>query len=202
MIRGMLSGTETFQQAFRKMVQTLFMDFVTAMERMVEQWLLMELTKTSTTATQTAVRDAIQASSDKADLAGLFERALKSIGTSVQETFAGASAFFAPTLGPAAPAAAAGVAGAVSATALAGLPAFDIGSWSVPRTMAAVVHQGEMILPSSLADAVRGGGGGDLHLNFYGPVVDGKQWLNANRDHIMSAVSRAVRDGHPAAQGL
>ena len=39
MIRGMLSGTETLQQAFRKMLQGLFMDFVTAMERMVEQWL-------------------------------------------------------------------------------------------------------------------------------------------------------------------
>jgi hypothetical protein len=39
MIRGMLSGTETLQQAFRKMVRGLFMDFVTAMERMVEQWL-------------------------------------------------------------------------------------------------------------------------------------------------------------------
>jgi hypothetical protein len=90
MIRGMLSGTQTFEDAFCKMVQGLFLDFVTACERMVEQWILTELTQTSTTATQTAVRGAIQEQSNTADLAGLFERALKAIGASVQETFAGA----------------------------------------------------------------------------------------------------------------
>jgi hypothetical protein len=118
---------------------------------------------------------------------------------STQETFAGASAFFAPTL---APAASAGVAGAVSATALAGLPAFDVGSWSVPRTMAAVVHQGEMILPSSFAEAIRSGGqGGEVHVHLHN-LIGEKRWFEANQDHIMSAVSRAVRNGHPAAQGI
>jgi len=48
------------------------------------------------------------------------------------------------------------------------LPHFAVGSWNVPATMPAVVHQGEMILPADVADRLRkfggivGGGGGAL----------------------------------------
>jgi hypothetical protein len=110
MISGLLTGTETFQDAFRKMAQSLVMDFISAIERMAERWLISELFMTSTTATQRAVRDALQVESSKGDIAGLIERALTAVTASGQQTFAGATAWFSPTLGPAAPAAGAAVA--------------------------------------------------------------------------------------------
>jgi hypothetical protein len=69
--------------------------------------------------------------------------------------------------------------------------------------MAAVVHQGEMILPSGMAEAVRGGGGGDIHLHVHaldvGPV---RRFFEGNGEHIANALRQQFRNGHPAAQGF
>jgi hypothetical protein len=43
---------------------------------------------------------------------------------------------------------------------------YETGSWSVPYTGPALVHQGEMIIPAGAAAAVRaGGGGGNITIN-------------------------------------
>jgi hypothetical protein len=68
--------------------------------------------------------------------------------------------------------------------------------------MAAFVHQGEMILPAGMAEAIRGGGqGGEVHVHLHN-LIGERRWFEANQDHILSAMSRAVRNGHPAAQGI
>jgi hypothetical protein len=92
------------------------------------------------------------------------------------------------------------VAGAVSATALAGLPAFDIGSWSVPRTMAAVVHQGEMIPPAGMAAAIRSGGGVTVN---YAPNVQAldsrgvERVLMQHSEIVVKALAKEVRNCNP-----
>jgi hypothetical protein len=155
MIRGMLSGTQTFEDAFCKMVQCLFLDFVTACEPDPDDG----------DACGGARRDpgAVQHRRSRGPVRACSESYRRLGAGDLRRR----SAFFAPTLGPATPAAAAGVATGASATVLAGLPAFDIGSWSVPRTIAAFVHQGEMILPAGMAEAIRGGGqGGEVQSTF------------------------------------
>src|SRR6266702_3712499 len=42
---------------------------------------------------------------------------------------------------------------------------YERGSWNVPYTGPAVVHQGEMIIPAAAAAAVRSGSGGGITIN-------------------------------------
>ncbi|HUZ72678.1 MAG TPA: hypothetical protein VMU87_06815, partial [Stellaceae bacterium] len=59
---------------------------------------------------------------------------------------------------------------AAAAGAFAAVMAFDTGSWSVPATMPAIVHAGEMIIPADMAASIRGGGGlgGSVTVNLGG----------------------------------
>jgi hypothetical protein len=84
------------------------------------------------------------------------------------------------------------------------MPAFDIGSWYVPNSGPAVVHQGEMILPAALADAVRGGSGGST-INLHVHAIDAmsvRKFFENNGEHNASALHRQFRNGHPATQGF
>jgi hypothetical protein len=99
---------------------------------------------------------------------------VKAVGAGAAQTVAGVSGFMAPIIGPGAPAAGIAAGAAVESAALS-LASFDVGSWFVPRDMPAMVHRGEMIVPSynGLADQFRnrlsggglagGSGGGDTH---------------------------------------
>jgi hypothetical protein len=70
--------------------------------------------------------------------------------------------------------------------------------------MAAMVHQGEMIVPASFAEGMRNGGGGmgggttvNLHVN----AVDGqsvRRLFMDNGEHIAAALATQVRGMHPA----
>jgi hypothetical protein len=58
------------------------------------------------------------------------------------------------------------------------------------------------ILPAGMAEAIRGGGqGGEVHVHLHN-LIGERRWFDANRDHIMSAVQKAVRNAHQAAQGI
>ncbi len=57
---------------------------------------------------------------------------------------------------------------------------FDVGSWSVPATMPAIDHAGEMIVPADFAGAIRGGaasigGGGGFNITFATNMLDGEK---------------------------
>ena len=115
--------------------------------------------------------------------------------------------------------AAAGGGGFLSAigTALAGL-SFDKGSWEVPSLgnfdgksgFPALVHPGEMIVPSGpagpLRQALKGGGAGaggsstqvSAHASFHIAATDSQdvhRWLTANQRQVGKAVQKIVRNG-------
>jgi hypothetical protein len=86
------------------------------------------------------------------------------------------------------------VAGMIAANS--GVPSYDVGTYSVPRTGLALVHQGEAILPvGGPAEAYRagsGGGGGNVSVVFNAPVD--RDWWAANRTHIVEQIREATRD--------
>lgn len=87
---------------------------------------------------------------------------------------------------------------------------FAGGAWEIPSTMPAMLHEGEMVVPSKAAEVVRSGGQlgtnisnqkggntyGDMHFNAPLVHVDGG---NSNPSSIASQVSKALRSFHPAA---
>jgi len=75
------------------------------------------------------------------------------------------------------------------------IPGFDVGSWSVPSTMPAVVHQGEMILPADAAASVRQGtaslGGNSVT---FAPNFSGFIGTQAMINQIMPQLARALQN--------
>lgn len=139
--------------------------FAEVVEKMVVNWVLGEATETTTTVTGAQARAAAKLASSTASDAGTIASILKSIGASAAETFGGIFGFLSPVLGPAA-------AGEAKVLAVgAGIANFDVGSWSLPSDMIAQVHQGEMIVPSGPASAMRDalsggqGGGNTVHVH-------------------------------------
>jgi TP901 family phage tail tape measure protein len=89
------------------------------------------------------------------------------------------------------------------------LPSFDVGSWSIPNDMEAVVHQGEMIIPAGPAAAIRSGGfssgsaGGDQYsITMNINALDGANVANVlqsgtGQKVIISSVQNALRNLNP-----
>jgi hypothetical protein len=163
----------------------------------------------------------IAAADQSASAAGALswiDSALHSIATAAAQTFAGVTAFMAPTVGPAAPAFGAAAMGTV--TAVEGM-LYDTGAWSVPRDMIAGIHAGEMIVPQrgGVADEFRsfmagGGFSGDggrsvtvaPTVHFHNSPYDDsgfERLLNSNGGRLLKAVDHAVRNGaHLGLRGL
>jgi hypothetical protein len=112
-----------------------------------------------------------------------------------------------PVIGPALGAVAA-VGTFAAIEAYKNMASFDIGAWSVPRDMPAMVHAGETILPRPFADDYRsavsgrggdGGGagsGGDVHLHLHTPDAEGaRRFLLDNQDSLVEAIRGALRAG-------
>jgi hypothetical protein len=209
-LRGLLSGTETWRQAFKNTLAQLVIDFIENSEKMVVQWLAGEAAKTAATASGTASRVALQESGATALLASQGATMIRSILGSAAEAFAGVFGFLAPVLGPlaAGPAAAAQatVAGAAGAVASA-----DIGMWSVPADMLTLVHHNELIMPASEAGAFRDmlsgsaasmAGASNVSItpttHFHVNAMDGgsvSQWMRSNSGEMLRAINEAVRHG-------
>lgn len=202
-LRGLLGGTLTWAQAFKNILGDLLIEFIKWGEKKLLIYIAGEMAETEAKAAGTAARIGLSETEAAANMFSVLTRALKSIMTSVGETFAGVTAFLSPVMGPAAPAAGAGVAAGVEASALAMLPSFDVGAWNLPGDMVARVHQGEMIVPAGPADAVRdmlsgkgAGGGGGVSFNIN--ALDGQSveaWLRrGGAAQLATAISKHQRD--------
>lgn len=102
-----------------------------------------------------------------------------------------------------------------SALGLAGGPiaklvGFDVGSWNVPSTMPAIVHQGEMIIPAQQAAAIRAGtagigGGSSVGITMNVSAIDAKSFINLiNNPSILSTMAKnlgAYMANNPSVRG-
>ncbi len=211
-LHGLLSGTESWRDAFRKTLGDLVIDFIESTDRMVVQWIAGEAAKTAATAGQTAARTAIDQAGAAASLASQGAAMIRSILGSAAEAFAGVFGFLAPILGPfaAGPAAAAQ---ATVASAAGAVASADIGMWTVPADMMTLVHHNELIMPAAEAGAFRDllvtsasagerGGGGRVSIapttHFHVNAIDGgsvSQWMRSNSGEMLRSINEAVRQG-------
>ena len=160
---GLISGGETFGQAFGKLGEQMLARFVGWTAQMAEQWAVGELTQTAASTSGAAARTAVAAAAQASGLAASGAQALADIGNSAARAAAGAFAAVAatPVIGPA-------LAPAAAATALAAALEFGgqvvsaAGGWGqVPYDGAlASLHKDEMVLPSSIASPLRSAVGG------------------------------------------
>ena len=209
-LRGLLSGTETWRNAFKSMLSELLIEFIASTDRMVVQWVVGETARTAATATGTASRASLQQAGAAASLASQGATIIQSILGSAAEAFAGVFGFLAPVMGPfaAGPAAAAQ---ATVASAAGAVASDDIGMWSVPADMLTLVHHNELIMPAAEAGAFRSllstSSGADRdngHVSitptthFHINAIDGgsvSQWMRSNSTEMLRVVNEAVRHG-------
>lgn len=157
MLRGVLQGTQTWQQALRNMFDNLVMAYIESLAKQeiadiahqLKRLLLEQTTDTAITGWRSA---------SAADQAAADASAQLSDGSSMKHAARAAQATFdyisqIPYVGPfLAPAAAAAAFAAVMA-----FGSFAQGAWEVPQDMIAAVHADEMIVPASTANQIRAG---------------------------------------------
>lgn len=159
-LRGLLAGTTSWKNAFKTILGDMVIYFIEMVEKMVLKWAAGKLTMLAMDKSTALASAATEAASTAASGA----TAIALIQQKVAEVFAGAAAFFAPTLGPGAPAAAAGVAASVDATAtgMAVVGSAETGAYEVTPGLWQL-HEKETVLPAPAAQAFRdmaeGGGG-------------------------------------------
>lgn len=148
-LRGLLTGTTTLTQAMKN----IFLDLTIAVIKAFEEMAIKQVA--SLLAQKTTV--------------------LSSITADAAQAFAGFAAFFAPTLGPGAIPAATGLAAEVQAQAT-GMAALEQGTDYVPHTGLALIHKGEIVIPSGIAEMIRSGqtsaNGGGSTVNLHVSALD------------------------------
>jgi hypothetical protein len=189
-IKGMITGTMTWQQAMARIGESILDVFISIGERMLENWIVNMVITRAATAT-TAEAQIISAAA-----------------------VAGANGVASYALAPwpidmGAPAFGAGMSLAAMAfsTAASASGGYDIPAGVNPLTQ---LHEQEMVLPATLANPLRtmlasgdtpsASGGGDVHLHYAPTIQNGQQQglrqLIANdRDALLDFVKTAVRDG-------
>ncbi len=216
---GLVSGSDTFGQAFARMGDQLLSRFVGWAAEMAERWAVSELTQTAASSAGEAARTAVAVSAQATGMAASGAQALADIGNSGARAAAGAYAAVAsvPVVGPV-------LAPAAAATALAAVLEFGgqvfsaAGGWGqVPYDGALTsLHKDEMVLPSSLASPLRtaiGGwsageqgppglpgarasGGGDTHHHWNISALDAASFARmarSNPDAITGALTSAAQ---------
>jgi hypothetical protein len=210
-LRGLLSGTENWQSAFKSVLQDLLIKFIEWSETSVAHYVMAEAMKTAATTTGVAARTGAEQAGAAASLGAQGAAMVRSILSSAAEAFAGVFGFLSPLMGPfaAGPAAAAqatvaGMAGSVASA--------DIGMWRAPQDMLTLIHHNELTMPAAEAGAFRsmltGGAsqgaqdGSQVHIhpttNFHVSALDGgsvSQWMKSNSSTMLKAVDEAVRHG-------
>ncbi len=174
-LKGLIAGTTSWKQALGNIFQDLGMKILNVIEKMVVDWAAAQLAMTTASTTGAAARATAETTGQAASIASTLGTALSKIGAGVAATIAGVTANQAPFIGPLAPAEGIAAGAATEAAAMGALAvgSFNVGSWALPSDGMAMVHRGEMILPSSFASSVRdslmgggeGGGGGDTHFH-------------------------------------
>jgi hypothetical protein len=197
-LRGLLAGTTSWSQAWRKMLGDMIIKWIEMCEQMVVKWLATQLAQTTAAQTGAAARAAADESASAAGLLSMAANAVKAIMTDAGQAFAGVFAFLAPTMGPAAAGPAAAAQASVSAAAI-----FAEGTDYVLRGGLALIHPGETIIP-----AARGSGpftgGGNMSPQVHAPVsinvsaLDSQsvaRFFNDNSRHMLRAINDAVKRG-------
>ncbi len=196
-LRGLLAGTTTWSQAWKKMLGDMIIKWIEMCEQMLVKWLATELAKTTATTTGAAARTAAEESASSAGMLGMVANAIKAIMTDAAQVFGGVFAFLAPTMGPAAAGPAAAAQASVSAAAI-----FDVGTDYVVRGGLALIHPGETIIPPA-----RGSGpftGAGMGATVHAPVsinvsaLDSqsvKRFFDDNSHHLLRAINDAVKRG-------
>jgi len=116
--------------------------------------LAVETAKTTATAVSAAARSGSEEAGHKKGLVSQLASAIKSIFIDAAKVFGDVFAWASPFMGPFA-AIPAGIASAAVIGATALLPALEVGTWNVPKEMAAIIHPGEMVVPRFESDLFR-----------------------------------------------
>lgn len=200
-IKGMVTGTKTLQQSILGILDGLFSAFLDYIARMVVEWAVAEVMKTSATAAGEAARTSTVAAGAAAQGAVQTAYQGKSIMGSAATTYAGVFANMSPALGPFA-AVPAGIAAAVVGAQAALLPSFAVGAWELPGDTVAQLHKGEMVVPRTFAESLREngtlggmGGGGDMQVSI--SAVDAKsvqRLFRQNGGAMTAALRNQVRN--------
>lgn len=171
-LKGLLSGTTKWSQAFKNILGDLVIKFIEAIEKMVVQFLIGEATKTAANAAGNAARTGSDVAGAAASAAAGAAGVIKNIMSSAAETFAGIFGFLSSSMGPAAVGPAAAGEAAVAAAA-SGVASYDVGTPWVPNDQLALLHRGEAVIPAAQnAAGFGGGGGGDTHAHFNINAID------------------------------
>jgi hypothetical protein len=161
-----------------------------------------------------AERSGLEAGGAAVSLATKATSVIKALAQDAAEVFGGVFAFLAPIMGPAA----AAPAGAAAATVAAAK--FETGSWYIPHTGLAVLHEGEGVLTAGQNARLHNfmgyiekggaGGGNTFHVrpqvNFNVSAADHRdvaRWLNGSGRDVMKTIEKQVRLGsHLGMKGL
>lgn len=208
-ISGMILGTETWQKAVVRIGQSVVSDLINnVFHRIVNEWIIGELTKTAATETGNAARAASDISAGDTSAAAGAGAAKESV---VQHAWSSAAAVYddvsqIPYVGwILAPPAAAAAATAVLAFG-SNIPGLAVGAWDLPNDMIAQLHAGETVLPADFASgfrsAVAGGNGGGAAIgDTYSITIQaidtqtGAQFLKNNMGVIVSGLQTSKRNG-------
>jgi hypothetical protein len=208
MLKGMLIGHQSFQQALQRGVTTLLNSEIDADVKRLAHWLSTQAAEVAAKLSADEAKQASDAAASGSSLALMALKAIKAIFNDAAQAFAGVFAFLSPTMGPAA----AGPAAAASATvaSVAGAVTSAAGGlWTVPRDMLAMVHVNESILPANVAGPMRrffeGGvsagadAGGTYNITIQAiDTQTGAQFLKNNARSIVAALHAQARSFHPA----
>jgi GH24 family phage-related lysozyme (muramidase) len=213
-IMGMIQGTENFRKVLQQVALDIVQMFVKAGVDMVMHWIehqammtvatiTAQTQQTAATATGSAARTAVVVGSAATGVAA--EKSMNAAAVSSDAGKAAAGAYSAvagiPLIGPfLAPGAAAA---AFAATMAFG--SFDTGSWYVPQSGLAFIHEGETIIPSrgglaeEFRNAVTGGGASSsphVQMNVSAVDTEGvRQFFSNNSRHLTTALNDAMRRG-------
>ena len=157
-INGIIQGTQTLQQAMTKIFQSILLSFVNNLvNRMVDHWVVGELTKLIYSEKTQATLTAQQTAASTAIVATKTVEGSSVVGINTAEMATGSAAAVAPTpfIGP-------GLAAAAFASAIAlGLSSKSLfsasGGFDIPSGMDPItqLHREEMVLPAHIANPLR-----------------------------------------------
>ena len=215
MTRGILMGTQTWQQALSRFGADMVANLASAGAKAVVNWAFEQAQKlaiTNTTNTAIVASDTAQAAASTAtqNAVDIKPSVMKHAGSAAAAVYDDVAQI--PYVGwLLAPPAAAAAFAAVSA-----FGSFDVGAWQVPGDMLAQIHRDEMIIPASQASLVRAGqatvgafpggaaadsGGGGVTV-IYAPTVqaiDGQSAANFLKNQastIAGVVAGAITGGN------
>lgn len=214
-VLGMIEGTKNFHQVMQSVAQSILQTFMSAIERLVERWIVGELTKTTATLTGVTLRtnaEVTGATASQGILAAINERQIMADAAKAASGAYAATTQI-PIVGPMlAPMAA--VAAYSGVMAFENLASAAAGWGEVPRDgMMTELHKQEMVLPATLANPLRSAltnqtfsaannNGGDVHVhssptfNSYGTsrqMVE--QIFGDHGDYIQGQIKEMARKG-------